>query len=279
VELEEITNRPYIVDEEGFVTLPLVGQVQAAGLTVERFEAALIDLLKQYVRQPQLTVVVTQFSSDPVFFVGAFNAPGIYPLTGKRTLVEMLSSIGGLSPTASKRLRVTRRIEQGRIPLPNAVDTPDGKGTTVEINLQVLYSTVNPAEDITLQPFDVVSAERAEVVYVTGAVIKEGGIPLEERETLTVLKALALSGGAQPNAKLKQGKVLRQVMDSSRRAEIPVNLNDIREGRANDFPLMANDILFLPRGKGVGWQGVLGLSSVAVAIVSAVIFANVNRNN
>ena len=73
---------------------------------------------------PQVTVTVVQFSSEPLFFVGAFKAPGIYPLQGRRTLVEMMSSIGGLQPNASRRIKVTRRKEFGEIPLPNAVRSP-----------------------------------------------------------------------------------------------------------------------------------------------------------
>src|SRR5262249_36341914 len=125
-EMEEISERPFRIDGDGFVNLPVLGRVKAGGVTVEKLEATLIELQKKYVRQPQVTVTVVQFSSEPVFFVGAFKSPGIYPLEGRRTLVEMMSSIGGLQPTASRRVKVTRRKEYGTIPLSNAILAPDG---------------------------------------------------------------------------------------------------------------------------------------------------------
>ena len=123
-QMPEISDRPFRIDSDGFVNLPELGRVKAAGVTIENLEAALVELSKAYVRVPQVTVTVVQFSSEPVFFVGAFKAPGIYPLGGQRNLVEMMSSIGGLLPTASRRIRVTRRKEYGAIPLPTQrVDT------------------------------------------------------------------------------------------------------------------------------------------------------------
>lgn len=173
-EAEEISERPFRIDGDGFVNLPMLGRVRAGRLSVEQLEGNLVELLRKYIRQPQVTVTVVQFRSEPVFFVGAFRAPGIYPLQGRRTLVEMLSAIGGLQPNASRRIKVTRRKEFGPIPLPNAVESPDGKVTSVVISMGSLRENVNPAEDIVLQPFDVISVERAEMVYVNGEVGKVG---------------------------------------------------------------------------------------------------------
>lgn len=272
-EMEEVSDRPYLIDGDGFITMPILGRVKAAGLSVEKFEATLVEMLRQYVRQPQVTVTVTQFSSEPVFFIGAFNQPGIYPLSGKRTLVEMMAVVGGLAPTASRRLKVTRRIEQGRIPLPSAQETPDGKGTFVDIDIKVLRENVNPAEDLVLQPFDVISAERAEVIYMTGGVGRQGPLVLEERESITLMKAIAMSGGTLPSSKLKEVRVLRPVMDTNRRAEIRINLKDVGQGRVTDFPLMPDDIVYVPVSSIVGWQGWLALTGVATSALWIVLAA------
>jgi polysaccharide export outer membrane protein len=107
-EVEEINDRPFRIDGDGFVNLPLLGRVKLAGLTVQEAEQQLTTLLKKYVKEPQVLITVTQFRSEPIFFVGAFARPGIYPLQGRRTLVEMLSTIGGLQPNASRRIKLTR---------------------------------------------------------------------------------------------------------------------------------------------------------------------------
>src|SRR5690242_2219714 len=89
--VEEISDRPYRIDSEGDVNLaPILGKVHAAGLSVEQFEASLLERLRPIQRNPQVTVQVTQFRIDPVYLVGAFRAPGMINLQGRRTLREVL---------------------------------------------------------------------------------------------------------------------------------------------------------------------------------------------
>lgn len=246
-EAEEISDKPFRIDTEGFVNMPLVGRMHVAGLTLQEMEAELVKRLRQYIRQPQVIVTVVQFRSEPVFFVGAFRAPGIYPLQGRRTLIEMLTVVGGLQPNASRRIKLTRRIENGVIPLPNAEEAPDKKTTSVEISMGSLRENVNPAEDIVLQAYDVITVERAEMVYISGEVAKVGGIELGERDSLSISQALVLSGGLGKDADRSKVIVLRPVLNTSRRAEIEIDMKRIFEGKDNDFPLMPNDMLYVPR--------------------------------
>ena len=170
---EEINEKPFRIDADGNINLPLVGKIHAAGMSQQELESELVRRLKEY--HPGSSGDhhhVTNFHSEPVFFVGAFARPGIYPLQGKRTLVEMLVSIGGLQPNASRHIKVTRRAEYGVIPLPGAIEDPEKKISTVEISMGSLRENVNPAEDIILHPFDVISVERAEKVYMNGEVGK-----------------------------------------------------------------------------------------------------------
>jgi polysaccharide export outer membrane protein len=246
-EMEEISDRPFRIDTDGFISLPVLGKVKAAGITVENLESSLVEALRKYVRQPQVTITVVQFSSEPVFFVGAFKAAGIYPLQGRRTLVEMMSSIGGLLPTASRRIKLTRRKEFGEIPLPNAVRSAEGNVSSVEISMASLRDNLNPAEDVVLQPFDVISVERAEMVYVTGEVGRVGAFELQERDSMSVIQALTLAGGLTQAADAKTARILRPIMDTSRRAEIPLNLQRVLQGRDSDPPLLPNDVLYVPK--------------------------------
>jgi polysaccharide export outer membrane protein len=243
----EITDRPFRIDTEGNITMPLLGKIHVAGLNQEQLEAELVKRLKVYIVNPQLSVTVAQYRSEPVFLVGAFKTPGIYPLQGRRTLVETLAATGGLQPNASRRIKITRRNEVGPIPLPNAIADPSGVTYSVDINLSSLRESVNPAEDILLQPFDVLSVDRAEVIYVSGEVSRVGSLELGERDFLTVTQAVTLSGGITHDAS-KKVRVLRPILNTARRAEIEVDLDRVMKGEANDFPLLPNDILFVPRG-------------------------------
>src|SRR5262249_38050621 len=153
----------------------------------------------------------------------AFRSPGIYPLAGQRTLLEMMAVAGGLQPTASRRVRITRRKEFGQIPLPNSTLNAEGDADTVEINI----AHASPSEDVSLQPFDTVRVQRADMVYVNGEVGRVGGLELQERDSMSVIQAISLSGGLTPTASAKTAYILRPVLDTSRRAGIPVNLHNI----------------------------------------------------
>jgi len=245
-QVEEINEKPFRIDSEGYINLPLVGRIRAGGMTQLELETELIRRLREYVREPQVIVVITQFRSEPVFFQGAFVRPGIYPLSGRRTLLEMLIQIGGLQPNASRHITVTRRAEYGTIPLPNAIVDPEKKISTVEISLGSLRENVNPAEDIVLQPYDIISVQRAELVYMTGEVGRVGGIALEERDSISFLQALTQSGGFTREAKKDDVRILRPVLNTNRRAVIALNANRIFEGKDLDFPLLPNDVVFVP---------------------------------
>jgi polysaccharide export outer membrane protein len=267
-EMDEISERPFRIDGDGFIDLPTLGRIQAGGLTVEKLEATLVEAAKKYVKVPQITVTVVQYSSDVVFFVGAFKAPGIYTLSGERTLVETMATIGGLLPTASRRIKVTRRKEYGPIPLPNAVTLPDGGGTSVEINMSALQNNLNPAEDIVLQPFDVVSVERAQMVYLMGEVGKQGGFELQDRDSMSVIQAIAMAGGLTPTANPKSAMILRPVMDTTRRAGIPIDLQRILKGEEIDRPLLANDVLVVSKSRRISGRDLLVIIPIAVTALS-----------
>jgi len=244
---DEINERPFRIDGDGFINLPIVGRIRAGSQTVQSFETDLVTKLKEYIRDPQVFVTVVQFRSEPVFFVGDFNRPGIYTLQGRRTLIEMLSSVGGLQPNASRRIKITRRSEYGSIPLGSAQESPDRKISTVEISLDSLTQNVNPEEDIVLQPYDIVSAERAGKIYISGEVNKPASIELAERDSMPITQALTEVGGFTLNASRDKVRVLRPIAGTSRKAEIDIDLKRVFEGKDIDFPLLPNDVLYVPR--------------------------------
>ena len=273
-DVEEINEKPFRIDAEGNINLPLLGRMRAGGMTVQELEAELTRRLREYVREPQVIITVVQFRSEPVFFVGAFKNPGIYPLQGRRTLVEMLTALGGLLPNASRHIKVTRRAEYGAIPLPNALEDPEKKISTVEISMGSLRENVNPAEDILLQPYDVISVERAELVYINGEVGKVGGIELGERDSITVAQALTQSGGFSRDANRSKVRVLRPVENTNRRAEIDINVKRVFEGKDNDFPLLPNDLLYVSRSYNRQiWTtiGQLAISTLPFAIITVLL--------
>lgn len=244
---EELNDRPFRVDQQGGIVFPLINRVQVAGLTVQALEAQMVALLRQYLVQPTVNITVTGFRSEVVSFFGAFVRPGIVPLTGGHTLLEMLSVVGGFQPNATRRLRVSRRAEYGPIPLPSAIQDPVNGTSTVEINLDSLLRDINPPEDIVLQAYDRITVDQAAPIYVNGEVARPAALVLSGQESMTVMQALAQAGGFTAAAKREDIAVLRPVVGTARLAKIPVDLKRIMNGQENDFPLFPNDILFVGR--------------------------------
>ena len=244
---EEINQKPFRVDGDGNINLPLVGRIHAAGMTLQELEVDLVRRLREYIREPQVFVDVVQFRSAPVYFIGLFVKPGIYPLQGNRTLTEMLTNVGGTMQNASRHLTIVRHEEYGPIPLPSAVVDPEKKISTVEISLGSLRQNINPAENILLQPYDVVSIGRAESIYVNGEVLRIGGIELGERDSISVMQALSQSGGFTRDAKGNKVRILRPILNTNRRTMSEIDAKALFEAKGIDVPLFPGDIVYIPR--------------------------------
>jgi polysaccharide export outer membrane protein len=242
----DISGKATNIDPGGDITLPLVGRLRAAGLTTHELETELSTRLKKYFVSPQVVVSITEFRSQPVSMIGAVNAPGVHQLRGRKTLVEMFSMAGGVRNDAGYTVKITRDVAWGRIPLPGAKDDSTGRFSVAEISIKDIMAGTNPQGNILVQPNDVISVPRGELVYVIGEVGKAGGYVLAERQTMSVLQALALAGGLGPQAAGQNARILREKEPGAARMEIGVNVKQILSGKAKDVPLSSEDILFIP---------------------------------
>jgi|YelNatPaOPRAMG01_1025707.scaffolds.fasta_scaffold26003_5 polysaccharide export outer membrane protein len=249
-EAEDFPGKPVRIGPTGSISLPMVGRIEAAGLTVEQLEAELAARLKTYIRNPQVTVTVTEMRSQPVSVIGSVGQPGVRQLQGRKTLMEVLSEAGGLKEDAGHTVKITRRMEYGPIPLPGAVTDASGQFSIAEVSLRELMQAQNPLLNIPIMPNDVITVPRAEMVYVIGDVVKPGGIILGDQSTVTVLQALSMAAGLEKTAKPQDAKILRVAPGSTQRVEVAVNLKDILAGKRSDVPMEKEDILFVPSSKG-----------------------------
>ncbi len=144
------------------------------------------------------------------------------------------------------RVKITRRLEWGRIPLPDAADDPGGQYSVAQVPLRDIMEAKNPQENIPIMPNDVITVPQARMVYVIGDVNKPGSMILGEQETMSVLEALSIASGLGKTAKAKETRILRATAGAPKRVEVPVNLKDILAGKTDDMPLQAEDILFVP---------------------------------
>ena len=246
LDAEEISDKPVRIDFSGYIRLPMVGRLRASGLTIEQLEAQLVERLKTFIREPEVSLSITEFRSQPVSVIGAVRNPGVHQLQGRKTLIEILSLAGGLNTDAGHTIKITRRLEWGRVPLRTADDDSTAQFSVAQVSVKAIMEAKNPEENIIVRPYDVISVPRAQMVYVIGQVQRSGGFVLNERETLSVLQALSLAGGLNSAASPQNSRILRPSPGASNRTELAVDLKKILAGKAQDLPLQPEDILFVP---------------------------------
>lgn len=246
LDAEEISDKPVRIDMSGHIRLPMLGRLRAAGLTLMQLEEEIATRLTAFIKDPDVAVSILEFRSQPVSVIGSVKNPGVHQIEGRKTLIEILSLAGGLTDDAGYSVKITRRMEYGRIPLQSAVDDPTKQFSVAEVGIKGIMQASDPVENIIIQPYDVIAIPHGEMIYVTGNVGHAGGFVLHERESLSVLQALSLAGGLGHAASPQNARILRQSSPSTNRNEIAVDLKKIMAAKASDVPLRADDILFVP---------------------------------
>ncbi|HEY3303653.1 MAG TPA: polysaccharide biosynthesis/export family protein [Candidatus Binatia bacterium] len=107
---EPVLSGPVKVRPDGFITLPLVNEVQAAGMTTGQLRKVLEDKYRQFVTSPFVSIRVGNISSSEIFLIGEVTKPGAYPATGNDTVLQMLTRAGGLTIFADRHnIKLVRR--------------------------------------------------------------------------------------------------------------------------------------------------------------------------
>jgi polysaccharide export outer membrane protein len=222
-----ITSR---VSQSGQISLPLVGTIDVTGASPLQIEERLREHYRKYIHEPQITVFVKEFRSYRISVVGYVKKPGLYEVSGRKTLLEVLSLAGGLSSEAGTMVEITR-------------STDDGMRLDY-IDLDKVLREGHLALNVPLDPGDVVNVPRAGVFYVAGSVMSPGAYPLKRQ--LTVSQALATAGGPNQRVARLGGTTLYRNTAAGVRQEIPIDIDGIREGRVQDPEIVENDILIVP---------------------------------
>jgi polysaccharide export outer membrane protein len=244
--MEEISDKPVRIDPSGDIDLPIIGKIHAGGLTVGQLRARLVDRFGSEVQKPQVSIEIVEFGSQPVSVMGSVNRPGVVQLRGRKTLSEVISLVEGLSQNAGPHIHISRRLQAGTIPLSNAKTDPSGKFSVAEVQVRNLLAGTNPAENILIYPYDVITVPAAEMVFVMGEVRKPGPVALNDREGISVLQAVSMAEGFGPAPAPQAAKIVRIVPGTKARQEIPVDLRKVLAGKAEDIGLRSNDILVIP---------------------------------
>jgi polysaccharide export outer membrane protein len=221
------------VNSRGEVELPLGGAVKVQGLTASEAGAAIADRLKQagILLDPHVTVLIVEYQSQGVTVTGEVRTPGVYPLLGNRTVMDMIAMAGGLNENAGKVASVFHRNN------PNDV-------RQVKLNVSVQTPASISESNLDLLPGDTISVSRSGVIYVIGDVGRPGGFLVEHNDRLTVLQALALAQGANQTASLHGTQLMRKTENG--RLQYGFDLKKVLKGQSPDVLLADGDILYIP---------------------------------
>jgi polysaccharide biosynthesis/export protein len=218
------------VNESGDIDLPLIGGEHVGGSGVEEAQTMIAKSLVDggYYRDPHVTVLIKEFSSERVSILGEITKPGMYPIVGTRTLLDLVSEAGGFTAKAGDEITITHRDEPND-PRTVKLSTEPGKAMTGNVEID---------------PGDTVVVAKAGIVYVVGDVGRPGGFVMENNAPMTVLQAIAMASGTNRTAALNSARIVRRTPAGLTEVKIP--LKQILAAKTTDMPMYAEDILFIP---------------------------------
>ena len=170
------------VSEAGVLSFPLLGTVRLGGLSVTNAEKLIGDGLKNgnFVKNPQVTIVVLQVKGNQASVLGQVNRPGRYPIeVADMRLTDLLANAGGVAATGAEVLVLS--------------GTRQGQPYRLEIDLPGIFAPNGRNQDVLIQNGDVVWVDRAPMVYIYGEVQRPG--PLRLERGMTLMQTLATGGG------------------------------------------------------------------------------------
>jgi polysaccharide export outer membrane protein len=131
------------VRPDGKISLPLINDVQASGLTPMQLAMSITEKLKKYVAEPQVTVIVRQINSRRIYLVGEVSRAGAFPMLPGMTVLQALSSAGGFSQFANQKGIYILRTE-------------GGKQIKIPFNYKDAIKGLRPEQNILLKPGDTI---------------------------------------------------------------------------------------------------------------------------
>ncbi len=226
------------VSQEGAVELPLIGRVNIKGKTTAEVEQELRNRYQKYIRYPQIGVLVTEYRQR-VSVMGAVQKPGVFELTGPKTVIDMVAEAGGITEKAGNQVILYRK-------------EPNGTRQTAVIDLLALANPSGEVIDaknahvvnLPVQAGDVINVPQAGMFFVDGAVRKPGSYPLSRSYTLT--QALATAGGVDPELADYASISIYRRLGPTNVKTITVDLDGVMAQKAADPRVEPDDVILVP---------------------------------
>jgi len=229
------------VAADGMVTLPLLGGVQADGLTLGELKKNSIEpLALQYFVDPQVTIAIKEYHSLSFYISGSVENPGHYELDKEPTLLELIAKAGGLESDYGHRAYIMRESHGAAGVDPNK---------PIVVDMKALLDQGDMTNNLRLVTGDVIHIPRAtemdqasNSIFVEGEVKKPGVYTYQQG--ITALSACILAGGFNDYAAPNRARVIRK--KGQEQEIIKVNLDAVKKGNAKDVELQPGDMVHIP---------------------------------
>jgi polysaccharide biosynthesis/export protein len=227
------------VSQQGRLALPLLGEMEVKGLTVASFEEVLRQKYEKYILNPQVGVQVKEYRQR-VSVIGGVHKPGVFELSGPKTVIDMLALAGGVTESAGSQVHIYRQGANGRES--HVLDLAVLTGSTGLIN-----ASSAPMVNMPVEAGDMINVPQAGRYFVDGAVGRPGSYSLGRQFTLT--QALATAGGVDielnsSNIQIHRRKGIGKV------DIIDIDLNDLMVATIPDPQIQPEDVIFVPTSTG-----------------------------
>jgi len=225
------------VTSDGYISFPLLGKVNVAGITVQELENKLKELLeKDYLVKAEVLVFIEEYHTRQVSVIGEVNNPGKFTMPAERdiTLLEAVAMAGGFTKDADIARAKVMRIEAG-------------EKKTLDINVKDITVSSEKERDIILQPEDVVFIPKSFFFSVTGDVNNPGKFNMPTERDITLLEGIAMAGGFTKEADVSKTQIMR--VENGEKRTITINVKDItnRAEKDKDIILKSDDLVFVPK--------------------------------
>lgn len=237
------------VSGRGMINVPFIGPVKAEGLTLSQVEVLIAGpLAKDYFVAPQVNIHIKEYHSLQYYISGAVKEPGLFEMTSKATLMELIAKAGGVLPERGNVAYILR-ASTGQIEKGENVKNLLSKKEPIKVDLSRLLDKGDMSHNPILQSGDVVyiPLEKAlnvaeSNIYVEGEVKKPG--VYEYQPGLTALNAVIIAGGFDKFAAPNRTRIIRK--DGGKQVVIKINLNDVKKGKIPDIELKPGDLIHVP---------------------------------
>jgi protein involved in polysaccharide export with SLBB domain len=221
-------------------------------MTQEEFELELTKRLIKYVREPNVSIYVSESRSRPVTVAGAVRQPGEHQVASSATLMKVIAQAGG-TVDPGPTVVLTRPVEKGAIPHLAAKIDESGKYEYVELDLVEVMDGSSRAANLAVQPYDRITVSTVKVpvpkVYIAGEVVTPGQVELVTQKRVSITRLVAVAGGFSRTAKPSRTLVVHVNAAGERTSTETVNLSKILNGKAEDYQVSAGDMVIVPSSK------------------------------